>query len=210
MTSQILPKVKRTSFTRLNNTETSEYAHIVLTKTKGNDAYAVIRALVDELDTDVQRLDGLNAERYNAGKNDTQKRIIAREAVVDTLQKIALVLEANANGNAALLVDAGFTCITGKGAHRPVQLEVPVITKLSPTMVPGQVKVHLAECRGARSFAFEFSYDNGTAWHNGSYSSKQRNTFAVKTNQEVMVRVKALGASNTVSEFSAPMTSRVL
>jgi hypothetical protein len=141
---------------------------------------------------------------------DTQKRTLAVDAVLDKLQRISLMLEANSGGNADFIVNAGFQCIEGAGAHRAVLLDVPTITALKATLVPGQIQVVLAECRGARSFAFEFSYDKGTVWHNGTYSSKLRNKFTVDTNDNVYVRAKAIGSSNHVSEFCAPLSCQVL
>jgi hypothetical protein len=210
MKKNILPKVSRTSFTRLSAPKLSEFAHGVITATQRVAVYALIETQVADLITGVEKLDSLNAERFNSGRLDTQMRAIAARQVLDVLQKIALLLEANSNGNADFIVKAGFQCVAGGGAHRPIQLEVPTITLLSPTLVPGQIEIHVAECRGARSFAFEFSYDHGNVWHNGSYATKHRNKFSVNTNQEVTVRTKAIGTSNLVSDFSAPMTCRVL
>jgi hypothetical protein len=206
----VLPKVKRSSFTRLSASGLSEFTHGVVNATKGIEAYKIIETPVNDLTTALKNLDTINAERFNAGKLDTQKRNIAVSAVLEHLQQIARMLEAHANGSADFLVNAGFQCIAGGGAHRPVQLSVPVITQLRPTLVPSQIEVNLAKCRGARSFAFEFSYDNGTVWHNGAYASKLRNKFTVNTNQEVMVRTKAIGAGAIVSDFCAPLTCKVL
>jgi hypothetical protein len=210
MKRNILPKVKRTAFTRLNPTRLSEFAHNVLTQTKGVEVYKMVETVVAELEAAVQALDNLIVERYNSGRLDTQRRMIAVNEVHDFLQKTVLLLEANANGNPDFLVNAGFECILSSAAHRITQLSVPVITTVSPTLVPGQIELLLAECRGARSFAFEFSYDKGVEWQNGVYSSKLRNRFIVNTNDEVLVRVKAIGAGNSVSEFCAPMGCKVL
>jgi hypothetical protein len=177
MKKNLTAKVRRTSFTRLSSDALSTFAHGVVTATKGVEAYKPFTELTAELETAVNKLDILLAERYNAGKLEAQKRIIAVDAVLQILQQYAIQMDAAAKSDLDYIVNAGFQVIAGGGAHRPVLLQVPNIKSLKSTAVPGQIEILLAECRGARSFAFEFSYDNGTVWHNGTYSSKKTQSF---------------------------------
>ena len=204
-------KIHRSAYLNLNQAALSDFAKTVVNNIFEEAAYADVKDYTTDLKAKSEAFESALILAADGGKEAIHLKNLAKAELLKALKELADELDYFARGNTAYLIKAGFTLRKKPEAFKGTLLTPTDLTAKS-TGVPGQLMVtcKIPQRSLVKMTALEWSIDN-VNWNNGTYPSSSR--FVVKglpSGASVMVRLCALGTSERKSDWSAPVTARVL
>lgn len=194
-------------FKRLRQDALLVFCQQVLANLQGNTQFDKIKEIVDgELATAVTTYDeGLKARASGSHAKVAEKNE-AKVALLSIMDRVALEVDLIANGDKALILEAGFEVRKHPVRHKG---QVGIITDLTAvrTEFPNEAMVKWSKVDAADKYALEYSSDLGKTWHNGTYSSGKRIRMKdLPSRSDIMIRVRGLGAAGKKGPWSEPVS----
>lgn len=153
-------------------------------------------------------------EAQNRGRSEVLAKNNAQAALVQQLDVIATNLNLLAQGDAQMIVNAGFTLQQSTGVRYTDKLPAPVVVRAVSTGKRGEVRIVLDDQVPATvvaTHAVEYSLDRESGWQNGTYHSHRSFVADGLPRAEALwLRLKSIGHGNKRSDWSEPVVVAVL
>jgi hypothetical protein len=206
--------ISRQSYRRIPQAALSVFARNVAQRLKENPAYSTLSKEADLLDTTQQ---AFAVALVNAADGGRDARILKNQllqSLQTQLDEISLLVDRLAQGNPALVVQAGFDLrVVNTGARSVSVLAPPVAMRVASNGRIGEVQVQLSDAQPelVRQHSIEYSTDGGQTFQNGHYDSRMRFTLRdLPREKNLMLRFRALGRGDVKSAWSEPVAVAVL
>lgn len=185
----------------------AQFAVNVLARMKGNPKFASLKNHVEtDLQTAVDRFALALQEAADGSRTRIAEKRVRRQELLDVLERIAVQLTVLAEGDEAVILDAGFSPRRRAGQRSDTTPEQVTGLRASSGYRPGEVLLEYNRAARARMYGVEWSADQGASWHNGIYPSARRAVVTgLPSRQEVWFRVFALGTQQRKGAPSAPL-----
>lgn len=201
------------AFKRMNPTELLSFSFAVKTNLSSKARYTSLQALTNELNN---ACDAFTVAEAAAKEGGATERILRDAKMVDmraVLEKIALQLDMMANEppDETTILDAGYQIQGVPGARTRTPLGRAEILSIKRGKKSGSIQGKCRPMPGVTKFSLEWSDDNGTHWHNGTYS--QGSTFLMEgltAEKRYWLRACPLGTHRRTGDWSEPVTLFVL
>ena len=123
------------------------------------------------------------------------------DILTDQLSDIAVSVDLLAKGDPDVAIAAGFDL--AKEGKSITELAAPTGVSVVNVDRSGSIKLAWNNVVGAINYAIEYASVGETIWQNGTYSTAKNAIMAgLKPGTNIMLRIRALGRRNLVSEWS--------
>lgn len=183
-------------------------AENVVQRTASVAAYQPLAAALAELAARIPTYKEALAAARDRGLTAIAIKNQARAALLAALDAVADGLDLNAGGDPLYVLNAGMP-VRAQRRRNAGEMAPPAGLQARPTGQPGEVLVsfRLPNRAAVQSNAVEHSVDGGQTWKNGAYNSATRFVVSkLPSRQEILLRVRSMGARGRESAWTAPVT----
>jgi hypothetical protein len=208
---EFLPIVRRGCFTALKQNDLAIFTENAVNLTYLKKEYDSVKPSVDDLKVKFVIFKTSLLASLSDG-NLSEKKKAAYKNLIAALHKLADGLDYFSNGDVSYIENAGMQAQRARQNTRSNDktLTPPqILGVLVSNTVPGEVEIDFTKVEGASNYGFEYS-ENGETWVNGQYSSSTTATIKLPSRKDLMVRVRAIGTRDRVSEYCTPIKTFVL
>jgi hypothetical protein len=206
-------KIKRTAYTILKGNNLVIYALAIVKNCLSGeyDAYMTDIKNMDQAATTYQT--ALIAAESGADFSNFERKATYAQ-LIEKMNRLASLLELHSEVTEVFLVKTGFElhAATVKSSKN-AQFAAPTILTAKSNGNRGEVAIAINASTDVviKKFGFEHSTDKGVTWNNGEYNSRRSFTWKnLPATFELMVRARAIGTGDRVSDWSNVMTVAVL
>lgn len=209
----MLPSIKvlRREYALLQQAELASFAANIVRRTLDAAAYAPVKPQVTALHLALQTYTEALADNRRTGTAQTVAKDRAKAALLAALNELASAIEQQAGDDPLYIVQAGFSRWKERVDYAGPVLP-PVNLRASGTGRRGEVRLSFDRPQPTlvRSYAMQYSADNGATWKNGAYA--QRSNFVLRDLPHcpsLLIRVSILATRSRQSDWSEPVVVAV-
>lgn len=148
------------------------------------------------------------AAAADRSKNNVATKNTAKQALIDTLTKVATECTQVANGNEDALISTSFPLTKIRGPQPP--LEVPVIAKIENGINSGELIITLFSLPNARTFLYQYTLDpltESSEWLSLNSTVIKETLAGLQPGKRYWIKIIAYGIDNQMT-VSDPILSK--
>jgi hypothetical protein len=194
-----------TGFTKGTEDQVNQVAMNVLDGLANNPYFPNLPISLSVVSAQQVAYSDARTDARKGGTDRTRAKYLARQALVDSLLKLAHCCMSEARHNRAALLSTGFEIISTN--HTPMPLDKPAIKDVLNN-ISGQMTVRGQGVLNARNYKLRASTDDGKTWTDmGTFGAPGRMLLKPTIPGTVyMLQFCALGGSKGQSDWSDPVT----
>lgn len=182
-----------TSFSRYNDADLEQKAELIVDSMTGNAHFADPVPALADIQAATTAFDMAIIKAKEGGKTEQLLRTFKREELIALLDRLALYVQLEADGNEAVLSSSGFSLSRTRNT-------VGALTKPQGFTVlaenVGKIKLHLKAMRGAKSYLFEYRKSGEEVWNVMVYTKTTLVLTELESGKLYEFRVVAVGSSD--------------
>ncbi|RKS26581.1 hypothetical protein CLV94_1644 [Flavobacterium endophyticum] len=195
-----------TSFSRYSDADLEQKAELIVDSMTGNVNFANPVPSLAKLQAATTAFDTAIIKAKEGGKTEQLARNLKREELTGLLEKLALYVQIEADGNDAVLASSGFSL--SKIRNVVGTLPKPQNFALHVENV-GKIKLSLKPVRGAKSYLYEYRKKGEEVWDIMVYTKTTLVLTELESGQMYEFRVAPVGSS-TEKTYSDVLSSYIL
>lgn len=211
-----LAKVRRMAYLRLRQAELIPFARNVFDKMSNDATYTDLESYYTKINETVTAFDAALAAAKEGGILQTAAKNKAKSELITALDKTALMLDLNCDGNPLYIINAGmFTQQKGSRVNEETSIPIPSDIVANTTLQPGKVEIkyQLPKVHNLIGVGVEWSPVNDSNWTNGTYFGRASRKGAIvnlPSMTEVMIRLRTICEQGKNSDWSEATRVKVL
>ena len=195
-----------TGFSRYRDPEMDQKAKFIIDSMTGNPHFTdPVPAIADITTANDEYIAARSAAETGDHESVTIKNQ-KREVLENLLNRLALYVEANANGDEAIMLSSGFSL--SKHPEPVGILPKPEHFSVRPTE-RGMISLNLRAIPGAESYQFEYRLAEDSQWTIEVHTASNILITGLESGKEYMFRVAAIGAASE-RVYSDELSSYIL
>jgi hypothetical protein len=199
--------VKRTAYKLLKQDALASFADNVFTRMSTMPEYQQFTAAVAVLGEKLNLYKESLAQAVNGGIDRITAKNDRQADVFKALDTIGDALNASYTGSDMWIVNTGME-LQRERSSTSIPLDPPFDLRVTTGGSAGEISLsfRVAERKRILNNAIEYSFDGGTTWKNGKYTSTTRVRLSgLPSRQDMLFRVRSLGSLERQSGWSKPV-----
>jgi hypothetical protein len=206
-------KIKRTAYSNLKGNNLVIYALAIVKNCMSGEYDAYMTDIKNMEQAAMNYQTALIAAESGADFSNFESKATYAQ-LIEKMNRLASLLELDSEVTEAFLVKTGFELHAAKSkSSKNSNFAAPTILTAKSNGNRGELAIAISAPADAviKKFGLEHSIDKGATWKNGDYNSRRSFTWKnLPASFELMVRVRAIGTGDLVSDWSNVLTVAVL
>lgn len=181
-----------TSFIKYNDADLEQKAELIIDSMSGNPNFANPVPPIADLQAATIAFDAAIIKAKEGGKKEQLARDLKRDELIAVLDKLALYVQMEGDGDDVALASSGFSL--SKPRQAVGILPKPQSFKVQPEN-PGSIKLSLKIIRGSKSYQYEYRKKGDEAWSVAVFTKSHFLLTGLESGQQYEFRVTAVGTS---------------